>query len=297
MRNRLRNAVSIGGLVSVASFASISLANALVVAPPDVPDYIVAGSTSLSTESPPSQDSSITNPQAPLPAGLLNESSSAFGSSSSGVSITGGFSPTVSATGTSTGGTLPNAFATGSLSYYFEITPLVGNAPSTVGGIATGGVSVLLSSGSGGILPGGTLETGSASVDAFCISNCGAGSSTLIPTTSVSDRSDIQGDGSYSQGYSTVYELAVGAIYEVDMSATGSGGSLFGNQSLGTATADPMFSLSSDAADFNFVYSANLLNTTTPLPATLPLFAGGLGLMGLLSKRRKRKNSATLTAA
>jgi hypothetical protein len=29
--------------------------------------------------------------------------------------------------------------------------------------------------------------------------------------------------------------------------------------------------------------------TTTPLPAALPLFGAGLGLFGLLTRRRKRK--------
>ena len=37
--------------------------------------------------------------------------------------------------------------------------------------------------------------------------------------------------------------------------------------------------------------------TATPLPAALPLFAGGLGAMGLLGWRRKRKNPAALTGA
>jgi hypothetical protein len=36
---------------------------------------------------------------------------------------------------------------------------------------------------------------------------------------------------------------------------------------------------------------------TTPLPAALPLFATGLGAMGLLGWRRKRKNAAALAAA
>jgi hypothetical protein len=36
--------------------------------------------------------------------------------------------------------------------------------------------------------------------------------------------------------------------------------------------------------------------TTTPLPAALPLFAGGLGAMGLLGWRRKRKNGAAIAA-
>ncbi len=34
-------------------------------------------------------------------------------------------------------------------------------------------------------------------------------------------------------------------------------------------------------------YSNPVLLSSTPLPATLPLFAGGLGLLGFLTKRRK----------
>jgi len=37
--------------------------------------------------------------------------------------------------------------------------------------------------------------------------------------------------------------------------------------------------------------------SATPLPAALPLFATGLGVMGWLAKRRKRTNAATLAAA
>ena len=32
----------------------------------------------------------------------------------------------------------------------------------------------------------------------------------------------------------------------------------------------------------------------TPIPASLPLFAGGLGLIGLLSRRRKQKAAAAI---
>jgi hypothetical protein len=35
---------------------------------------------------------------------------------------------------------------------------------------------------------------------------------------------------------------------------------------------------------------------TTPLPAALPLFATGLGAIGLLGWRRKRKNTAAIAA-
>ena len=37
--------------------------------------------------------------------------------------------------------------------------------------------------------------------------------------------------------------------------------------------------------------------STTPLPASLPLFAGGLGLIGWLARRRNRKAAALLAAA
>jgi len=37
--------------------------------------------------------------------------------------------------------------------------------------------------------------------------------------------------------------------------------------------------------------------SATPLPAGLPLFATGLGVIGLLGRRRKRKNAAALAAA
>ena len=37
--------------------------------------------------------------------------------------------------------------------------------------------------------------------------------------------------------------------------------------------------------------------SSTPLPAALPLFATGLGALGLLGWRRKRKNAAAFAAA
>ncbi len=50
-----------------------------------------------------------------------------------------------------------------------------------------------------------------------------------------------------------------------------------------------------DMHDLNL--SAISTGSQTPLPAALPLFAGGLGVMGWLARRRKRKNAAALSAA
>ncbi len=59
------------------------------------------------------------------------------------------------------------------------------------------------------------------------------------------------------------------------------------------ASDNIMVSSSRDFASLGF---ANIQVSATPLPAALPLFATGLGVMGLLGWLRKRKN-ATATAA
>jgi hypothetical protein len=44
-------------------------------------------------------------------------------------------------------------------------------------------------------------------------------------------------------------------------------------------------------------FTANFSDvSSTPLPATLPLFAGGLGLVGMFARRRKRNGAAVLAA-
>ena len=58
----------------------------------------------------------------------------------------------------------------------------------------------------------------------------------------------------------------------------------------------------SDAALYEIDLSPGVLNaepdtSVTPLPATLPLFAGGLGFVGYLAKRRKKNATPALAAA
>ena len=50
-----------------------------------------------------------------------------------------------------------------------------------------------------------------------------------------------------------------------------------------------------DFSDVNL--TANSTGGETPLPAALPLFAGGLGVIGLLARRRKRRTATALATA
>ena len=43
--------------------------------------------------------------------------------------------------------------------------------------------------------------------------------------------------------------------------------------------------------------SSTLAPSATPLPGALPLFAGGLGFVGFLLRRRKRTDAAAFAAA
>jgi len=76
----------------------------------------------------------------------------------------------------------------------------------------------------------------------------------------------------------------------------------FANPS-GTATTflDPYLFLDQNLVDLGYSIMTspgigNSLASATPLPATLPLFATGLGVIGLLARRRNGKAPAALAA-
>jgi hypothetical protein len=62
-------------------------------------------------------------------------------------------------------------------------------------------------------------------------------------------------------------------------------------------TAGEIFELSgpSGFVESYALAGSSLAPSATPLPAAIPLFATGLGVMGLLGWRRKRKNAAPIT--
>lgn len=79
-------------------------------------------------------------------------------------------------------------------------------------------------------------------------------------------------------------------------------------------TGSPTFAASGSETDYFFLCSedgfcgsrtitggsldvTSLEVTSTPLPAALPLFAGGLGMLGVFARRRKRKAEGAISAA
>ena len=62
-----------------------------------------------------------------------------------------------------------------------------------------------------------------------------------------------------------------------------------------TASVDPSFQIEPGFSNYSIIFSDGIGDAAaaTPLPATLPLFAGGLGFVGYLT-RRKRKTRAAL---
>jgi len=61
---------------------------------------------------------------------------------------------------------------------------------------------------------------------------------------------------------------------------------------IGSIIVEDPGTLGSSPANQSFEY--DVVTSATPLPAALPLFAGGLGLMGLLGRRKKRKQQVAL---
>ena len=60
---------------------------------------------------------------------------------------------------------------------------------------------------------------------------------------------------------------------------------------LGT-TGGFIFDYANDQQDASGAITSVLAPAATPLPAALPMFAGGLGLVGMMSRRKKRKAAA-----
>jgi hypothetical protein len=153
------------------------------------------------------------------------------------------------------------ASASSSLTYYLEVSPL---AP---GGIR-GQVNVYLA---------GMMTI--------------AGQGTASATITISDPLGnvlYQINTATSDNYSGTLDLLVGQQYQVVMTADA-----FVQQTTDTllASADPTFTLDpAYDSEAELIFSPGI--GSAPLPASLPLFASGLGALGFLGWRRKRRAEA-----
>jgi len=103
----------------------------------------------------------------------------------------------------------------------------------------------------------------------------------------VTSASDICTGGG---GYFYYYNSAVGTNNTTDDIAPGVTSSLFTFDEIVPNTDYVIYFTNTDEQQ---IISGS---TTTPLPAALPLFASGLGAMGLFGCRKKRKNAAAIAA-
>ena len=160
----------------------------------------------------------------------------------------------------------------------------------------TGGQSASNGDG-GGIFNGGqlTLEnslvTANSAVNGGGIYNNG-GILTLVNSTlegnTATNGNGGGGGGIYNNG--GILTL-VNSTLEGNTATNGNGGGIYNNGGM-VNLANSTF-LNNSASLGNDIYNNGGTVAVTPLPAALPLFATGLGAMGLFGWRRKRKAQAT----
>ena len=213
--------------------------------------------------------------------------------------VTLGPTPVVSATGNGadaatpapgTGSTSINAGGGAGLIYYFTVSGPAGALNS----IPVGVDAVLFTS------VAGPANGASASASIAITDHS--------PFPIISDGTNVNIARTNGGTFSGEIELLLtpGNIYQVDLTAAATG---FGSGGSATAFADPHIfidpsfdpSFTGDASLYSIIVSDGVGNdfppgflgpspvVTTPLPGALPLFATGLGALGLLSWRRKRK--------
>jgi hypothetical protein len=175
------------------------------------------------------------------------------------------------------------AHATGTLSYSLVVAPINPNNPgSQYVPITMQGESTLTD------LDFSAHNTASTSVTV----------QTADQTQTVFQTGDSQTVPQLGQqhGYiDTGFNLLEGATYLVTLTADAA---VYQDTDTETALIDPVFSFTdpADASLYQLDFSPGITNgvSATPLPAALPLFAGGLGVFGFLARRRKAVGSTAV---
>jgi len=162
--------------------------------------------------------------------------------------------------------------------YYFEFTNTLGITGGEIAGTVTGALD--------GSVSGSTFTATEVFIDSYP-SGIGLGTSQLSGTPTAQNSFPLDGSGNIISSDAGFYSENV----------TGGGG---GNDLCINVCSSP-YNTELRNVDSGLFVATNEAVTfsdspfTTPIPAALPLFAGGLGAMGLFGWRRKRK-AATMAA-
>jgi hypothetical protein len=250
-------------LASPALFGVATSANAATV-----PDASFEGGICAGT-------SSVCNGQLGFPANTQVSYSSSSGTASLTASYGLAPSPSLFVTGTASG----DGIATDTIiyRYFIELTGPTGPVQLTVNttGSAIGGASTSASV--------GLTETGPTPSSAYFVSTSGG-----VVSVALDGGGNVNSSGT-SFNRSDVVTITEDVVYQVALSVV-----VFADSTnpQGTSSVDPYFQF---PVGYSLDISSGVGNSplsATPLPAALPLFAGGLGAMGLFGWRRKRKTAA-----
>jgi hypothetical protein len=153
-------------------------------------------------------------------------------------------------------------------------------------------VDATYDSGAGTVTGSFTLDTTTNTSYAIDLTVVGAGG---VNSATFTDPTDfVTGTYVTAVGPMPTYD-SPGVSLEVDLTYPAGGGSLY-TAGFGDATIYSYFSPTCGGEICGFPLTGTVtlapVVSTTPLPAALPLFAGGLGIIGLISRRRKQKNIA-----
>jgi hypothetical protein len=103
------------------------------------------------------------------------------------------------------------------------------------------------------------------------------------------------GDGTSASYTATAYNTL---SQQIGTTTVTPAGGVYGELSLGFSDIAYVNVTSANGVWVADDLSFNTITTTaTPLPAALPLFAGGLGVIGLMGRRRTRKNAVAIAAS
>ena len=235
--------------------------------------------------------------------------------------LTNGNSSTTSADSTAQTTTVPSKVTSISARSESDVLPAGGSAPASFTSIATGQASLhyffAIVGPQNTSVEVNVAATGNIAVTGnFASTGYGylAEARLILPVAPVQDifiETGVPGadkvqtmsnsfsiNGTFDLDTNTAYEVLLQVSTGTDLNEQSTTTALA--NLIATASIDPSFQLlPAFANDYSIVFSDGIgdaAGAATPLPATLPLFAGGLGLLGYLT-RRKRGTRQALVAS